>query len=540
MSMLQTKAKPKSKRSNSSGHNVGSGSPAAHRAAPTAEASLGAFYGAGPALSLGAPVQAKFTVGHANDQATTPSISSIPSSGFGAMVQTQVEEERDSEDAPLQPMLIQHQAVEEEPDQEMAVQQAAEEAPDQGTADQPAGEEEPVQLWDCDEYTKPTCVQTKCEACAAEFPVQTKCAACEAELPVQTKCAACATEEQVQTKCAACEAEEQVQNARAQTRNPHMIQREARRGLKDATLPLPHGEQIQAAFGRHDVSQVRTSVGGSARTANRRMGALAFTSGDRIGFRDSPSLRLAAHEATHVVQQREGLSLPDNVGRAGDRWERHADRVADEVVSGRSAEPLLNEVATPDTPSSEGVEGGGDDALAAPAPAVQPQITSSASRLFEPAPTPAEAPEPAPEGEGETPEATPEETEPSDSSEGSEEEGSALEVAEEGDSEAPPEGITADGGAAAGTPASAASVPTTTTAGAPTSATGTPTSTAGDATGASTDSTSATSTPAPAAGVAPPAPDTPAEAAPGGGISGRCYRVNSPPPPDNTPDPHLG
>jgi hypothetical protein len=42
-----------------------------------------------------------------------------------------------------------------------------------------------------------------------------------------------------------------------------------------------------------------------------------------------------------VIQQREGASAP---GTGGDPWERHADEVADAVVSGRSAEPLRDKV----------------------------------------------------------------------------------------------------------------------------------------------------------------------------------------------------
>ena len=50
---------------------------------------------------------------------------------------------------------------------------------------------------------------------------------------------------------------------------------------------------------------------------------------------------LAAHEAAHVVQQRSGVSLYGGVGRAGDRYERQADTVADRVASGRPAHDLL-------------------------------------------------------------------------------------------------------------------------------------------------------------------------------------------------------
>lgn len=56
-------------------------------------------------------------------------------------------------------------------------------------------------------------------------------------------------------------------------------------------------------------------------------------------------LHTAAHEAAHVVQQRGGVALKDGVGAPGDRYEQHADAVADRVVQGRSAEGLLDPLA---------------------------------------------------------------------------------------------------------------------------------------------------------------------------------------------------
>ena len=112
--------------------------------------------------------------------------------------------------------------------------------------------------------------------------------------------------------------------------------------LASASDRLPHRERIQDAFGRHDVSAVRTVVGGEARGKNDELEARAFTTGDRIGFRDSPDLWLAAHEAAHVVQQRDGMDATSSPSR--DTWETHADSVADAVVAGRSAEPLLDQM----------------------------------------------------------------------------------------------------------------------------------------------------------------------------------------------------
>lgn len=46
-----------------------------------------------------------------------------------------------------------------------------------------------------------------------------------------------------------------------------------------------------------------------------------------------------------MVQQQAGVSLSGGVGKAGDAYEQHADKVADAVVAGKSAEPILAEMA---------------------------------------------------------------------------------------------------------------------------------------------------------------------------------------------------
>lgn len=116
----------------------------------------------------------------------------------------------------------------------------------------------------------------------------------------------------------------------------------AERGLRGASRPLPNLGRIQESFGRHDVSGVRVEVGGAAERASKDLGARAYTSDNRIAFKHEPDLRLAAHEAAHVVQQRRGVQLKGGVGREGDPYERQADRAADAVVAGQSAEPVLS------------------------------------------------------------------------------------------------------------------------------------------------------------------------------------------------------
>jgi hypothetical protein len=115
----------------------------------------------------------------------------------------------------------------------------------------------------------------------------------------------------------------------------------ADRGMSGAAGRLPHLETIQRAFGAHDVSGVRAFVGGAATAASRELGAHAYARGDATAFASEPDLHTAAHEAAHVIQQRAGVQLKADIGEVGDRYEQHADAVADLVVQGRSAEALL-------------------------------------------------------------------------------------------------------------------------------------------------------------------------------------------------------
>lgn len=135
---------------------------------------------------------------------------------------------------------------------------------------------------------------------------------------------------------------------------PAAVHAAANAGVASASEPLPHLARVQAAFGRHDVTFARAQVGGPAEEASVAIGAQAYTVGDRVGFRAEPDLRLAAHEAAHLVQQRDGVTLAGGVGTAGDRYEQHADQVADAVARGHSAEALLDGHAN--TPGVGGVQ----------------------------------------------------------------------------------------------------------------------------------------------------------------------------------------
>jgi len=124
--------------------------------------------------------------------------------------------------------------------------------------------------------------------------------------------------------------------------DPHAA---ADRGLSGSATALPFLPTIQASFGRYDISGVEAHTGGAAREACDELGAGAFARGHQIAFGGAPDLHTAAHEAAHVVQQQAGVQLAGGVGREGDPYERHADAVADAVVTGVSAESLLAQMA---------------------------------------------------------------------------------------------------------------------------------------------------------------------------------------------------
>jgi len=119
----------------------------------------------------------------------------------------------------------------------------------------------------------------------------------------------------------------------------------AARGTRGAGGPLPHLAAIQSSFGQHDLSGIRAYTGPTAAKASVAMGAQAFACGNKVAFAGTPTLRVAAHEAAHVVQQRAGVHLQGGVGEAGDKYERQADAVAERVVQGQSAEGLLGSAA---------------------------------------------------------------------------------------------------------------------------------------------------------------------------------------------------
>ncbi|MCU1350760.1 MAG: Peptidoglycan-binding domain 1 protein, partial [Acidobacteria bacterium] len=113
-------------------------------------------------------------------------------------------------------------------------------------------------------------------------------------------------------------------------------------GTRGPGGPLPFLDRIQQSFGAHDVTGARAHVDAGAAQASRALGANAFTFGGDVAFAARPTLRSAAHEAAHVVQQRGGMAPEGGVGKAGDRYERQANEAAERVADGRSSEDLFD------------------------------------------------------------------------------------------------------------------------------------------------------------------------------------------------------
>jgi len=147
--------------------------------------------------------------------------------------------------------------------------------------------------------------------------------------------------------------------------DPDQVHAAAARGTSTAAAQLPHLEQIQRSFGRHDVSGVQAHVGGEAAASAQEMGAAAYATGNHVVLGAGTDLHTVAHEAAHVVQQRGGVQLKGGVGEVGDTYERHADQVADAVVRGESAEALL------DTMSETGSRERGVQSAGSPLPIAQ-------------------------------------------------------------------------------------------------------------------------------------------------------------------------
>ena len=117
----------------------------------------------------------------------------------------------------------------------------------------------------------------------------------------------------------------------------------ASQGMKGSAGSLPYLSKIQESFGSHSVSSVKAYTDDAAKAASAAMGASAYAKGDKVAFSEAGmNLHTAAHEATHIIQQRAGIKPPGGVGTPGDPLEQQADAVADEVVQGNSVEGMLD------------------------------------------------------------------------------------------------------------------------------------------------------------------------------------------------------
>lgn len=166
----------------------------------------------------------------------------------------------------------------------------------------------------------------------------------EEEEEVQAQLQEAEEEEEIQTQFQEGEEEEEAQMKREplQKRSRRLIRSVAKSGFKGNPGSYPFRQRIQASFGSHDISSVKAFSDASAKQANTRLGALAYASREKVAFRGYPDLHTAAHEAAHIIQQRQGVQIENGTGKKGDPYERHADGVADRVVQGKSVQSLLN------------------------------------------------------------------------------------------------------------------------------------------------------------------------------------------------------
>ncbi len=113
-------------------------------------------------------------------------------------------------------------------------------------------------------------------------------------------------------------------------------------GLHSASRLAPAQREVMEGHFRQGFGNVKIHTNGRANAVAASLGAQAFTYGDNIAFgagrfrpETSAGKRLLAHELTHVVQQRQGLTgetVRRGIGQVGDHYEREADRSADALM----------------------------------------------------------------------------------------------------------------------------------------------------------------------------------------------------------------
>jgi hypothetical protein len=111
-------------------------------------------------------------------------------------------------------------------------------------------------------------------------------------------------------------------------------------------LPRPLRKRFESSLGT-DLGDVRVHTGAASNEAARSLGALAYTTGRNIHFREGhyqpgsqEGDRLLAHEVAHTVQQSASPAMKSEFGvtRPGDSSETEADRAAGAMTSGATAQ----------------------------------------------------------------------------------------------------------------------------------------------------------------------------------------------------------
>ena len=162
----------------------------------------------------------------------------------------------------------------------------------------------------------------------------------------------------------------QTKAAGTATKSPEETQQIAARGVAGPGETMPFLGELQESFGPAGgaLRDARAHIGGDAAAAAGQIGAHAFATGHDVALPEHPDKGLVAHEAAHVVQQAGGVHPSGGVGAAGDPLEQQADAVAEAVVAGKSAAPILA--------SSVGGSGGATSVQRQGAPDAQPRRPS--------------------------------------------------------------------------------------------------------------------------------------------------------------------
>ena len=135
-------------------------------------------------------------------------------------------------------------------------------------------------------------------------------------------------------------------SATSKSSGPAHIHTLADHAMQGSPQRFPYAEDIQKSFGHHSIRHFQAFTDSAAKKHTKSAGAEAMTRGHRTSFAGTPSLHTAAHEAAHGKQwELENVSVPGNVGAAGDKYEKMADEVAERVVQRKSAVDLLDAMA---------------------------------------------------------------------------------------------------------------------------------------------------------------------------------------------------